>query len=81
LGFSGHKHMLSEKIVAFVDRNCNVLSPMVVAPGNRHEGPLLGRTTDVGQMRTVTIKSPDAKFALLSGPFLRNVHNPIQIER
>lgn len=40
LGFSGHKHMKSEKIVAFVDRNCNVLSPMVVAPGNRHECPL-----------------------------------------
>lgn len=40
LGFSGHKHMKSEKIVAFVDRNCNVLSPMTVAPGNRHEGPL-----------------------------------------
>jgi transposase len=43
LGFSGHKHMLSEKVVAFVDRNCNVLSPMVVAPGNRHEGPLFGK--------------------------------------
>ena len=40
LGFSGHKHMKSEKIVAFVDRKCNVLSPMTVAPGNRHEGPL-----------------------------------------
>lgn len=40
LGFSGHKHMKSEKIVAFVDRNCNVLSPMTVAPGNKHEGPL-----------------------------------------
>jgi hypothetical protein len=43
LGFSGHKHMLSEKVVAFVDRKCNVLSPMVVAPGNRHEGPLFGK--------------------------------------
>ena len=43
LGFSGHKHMLSEKVVAFVDRNCNVLSPTVVAPGNRHEGPLFGK--------------------------------------
>lgn len=40
LGFSGHKHMKSEKVVAFVDRNCNVLSPMTIAPGNRHEGPL-----------------------------------------
>ena len=43
LGFSGHKHMLSEKVVAFVDRNCNVLSPMTVAPGNRHEGTLFGK--------------------------------------
>jgi len=40
LGFSGHKHMKSEKIVAFCDRNCNVLSPMVRAPGNSHESPL-----------------------------------------
>jgi hypothetical protein len=35
--------MKSEKIVAFVDRNCNVLSPMTIAPGNRHEGPLFGK--------------------------------------
>ena len=40
LGFSGHKHMKSEKVVAFTDRNCYVLSPMIIAPGNRHEGPL-----------------------------------------
>jgi len=40
LGYSGHKHMRSEKIVAVVDRNVNVISPMVVAPGNRNEGPL-----------------------------------------
>ncbi|MBP9753035.1 MAG: hypothetical protein KBD31_04425, partial [Proteobacteria bacterium] len=40
LGFSGHKHMKSEKIVAFCDRNCNVLSPMVRSPGNSHESPL-----------------------------------------
>lgn len=43
LGYRGHKHMKSEKIVAFVDRNCNVLSPMTVAPGNRHEGSLFGK--------------------------------------
>jgi len=43
LGYSGHKHMKSEKVVAFVDRNCNVLSPMTIAPGNRHEGPLFGK--------------------------------------
>jgi transposase len=43
LGYSGHKHMKGEKVVAFVDRNCNVLSPMTIAPGNRHEGPLFGK--------------------------------------
>ena len=43
LGFSGHKHMKGDKIVAFTDRNCNVISPMVVAPGNRHEGPLFAK--------------------------------------
>lgn len=43
LGYSGHKHMKSEKVVAFVDRNCNVLSPMTIAPGNRHEGPLFAK--------------------------------------
>lgn len=43
IGFSAHKHMKGEKVVAFVDRNCNVLSPMTIAPGNRHEGPLFGK--------------------------------------
>lgn len=43
LGFSGHKHMKGEKVVAFVDRNCNVLSPMTIAAGNCHESPLFGK--------------------------------------
>ena len=37
LGFSGHKHFKGEKTVAFVDRNCNVISPFTKAPGHRHE--------------------------------------------
>ncbi len=41
LGFSGHKHMKGDKVVAFCDRNCNVLAPFVSAPGNRNESPLL----------------------------------------
>ena len=41
LGFSGHKHMKGEKVVAFCDRNCNVIAPFVPAPGNRNESPLL----------------------------------------
>ena len=41
LGFSGHKHMKGDKVVAFCDRNCNVIAPFVAAPGNRNESPLL----------------------------------------
>jgi transposase len=41
IGFSGHKHMKGDKVVAFCDRNCNVIAPFVSAPGNRNESPLL----------------------------------------
>ena len=41
LGFSGHKHITGDKVVAFCDRNCNVIAPFVTAPGNRNESPLL----------------------------------------
>ncbi|MGF6852926.1 transposase [Paraburkholderia sp. CI3] len=41
IGFSGHKHMKGDKVVAFRDRNCNVIAPFVPAPGNRNESPLL----------------------------------------
>jgi len=41
LGFSGHKHLKGDKVVAFCDRNCNVIAPFIAAPGNRNESPLL----------------------------------------
>ena len=41
LGFNGHKHLKGDKVVAFCDRNCNVIAPFVTAPGNRNESPLL----------------------------------------
>lgn len=41
LGFSGHKHLKGDKVVAFCDRHCNVIAPFVSAPGNRNESPLL----------------------------------------
>ncbi len=40
LGFSGHKHFKGEKVVAIVDRNINILSPMITASGNSNESPL-----------------------------------------
>jgi transposase len=41
LGFSGHKKVKGDKVVAFCDRRCNVIAPFVSAPGNRNESPLL----------------------------------------
>lgn len=41
LGFSGHKHFKGDKVVAFCDRNCNIIAPFIAAPGNRNESPLL----------------------------------------
>lgn len=33
--------MKGDKVVAICDRNCNVIAPMVFAPGNRNESPLI----------------------------------------
>ena len=41
LGYSGHKHLKGDKVVAFCDRRCNVIASFVSAPGNRNESPLL----------------------------------------
>ncbi len=49
LGFSGHKHLKGDKVVAFCVqlrcaygvRHCNVIAPFTSAPGNRNESPLL----------------------------------------
>ena len=38
--YSGHKHFKGQKIVVFVDRNCNVIAPFATASGNRHESKL-----------------------------------------
>jgi len=41
IGFSGHKKMKGDKVVACCDRQCNVIAPLVAAPGNRNESLLL----------------------------------------
>lgn len=40
-GYSGHKHLKGDKVVAFCDRNCNTISQFIAAAGNRNESPLL----------------------------------------
>ncbi|PZD70838.1 hypothetical protein C1752_08980 [Acaryochloris thomasi RCC1774] len=70
LGFSGHKHMKGDKVVAFCDRNCNVISPFVAAPGNRNESPLflealplvMGIARQVGLDLKKTIVSLDGAY-------------------
>jgi hypothetical protein len=41
IGFNGHKKITGDKVVAFCDRNCNVIAPFISAPGNQNESPLL----------------------------------------
>ncbi|MFL9902079.1 transposase [Paraburkholderia fungorum] len=41
LGYSGHKHLKGDKVIALCDRRCNVIAPFVSAPGSRNESPLL----------------------------------------
>jgi transposase len=41
IGFSGHKKVKGDKVVAFCDRNCNIIAPFISAPGNQNESPLL----------------------------------------
>ena len=41
IGFNGHKKIKGDKVVAFCDRNCNVVTPFISAPGNLSKSPLL----------------------------------------
>ncbi|MEL7086775.1 MAG: transposase [Cyanobacteria bacterium J06597_1] len=66
LGFSGHKHMKGDKVVAFCDRHCNIIAPFVTAPGNRHESPLLSEAlSNLGRIaQTVGLELSDATISL-----------------
>jgi transposase len=44
IGFSGHKKVKGDKVVAFCDRRCNVIAPFVSAPGNRNESARTNET-------------------------------------
>jgi transposase len=40
IGYSGHKKIKGDKVVAFCDRNCNIIAPFVTAAANQNESPL-----------------------------------------
>jgi transposase len=81
IGFSGHKHFKGEKTVAFVDRNCNVISPFTKAPGNRNEHPLFPDALShlkrifkiLGKKLTGLIASLDSAYD--SGPNRKMIFN------
>ena len=55
IGFNGHKKLKGDKVVAFCDRECNVIAPFISAPGNRNESFLLLEALPlVMRMATVT---------------------------
>lgn len=54
------------KVVAFCDRNCNIISPFVTAPGNRNESPLFktALTQVMSTVRTVGIEMTQTIISL-----------------
>jgi transposase len=65
VGFNGHKKIKGDKVVAFCDRNCNVIAPFVAAPGNYNESPLL-RTALPDVMRMARSAGLDLQGTIVS---------------
>ena len=65
IGFNGHKKIKGDKVVAFCDRNCNVVAPFVAAPGNHNELPLL-RAALPNVMRIARCCWPDLQGTIVS---------------
>ena len=65
IGYNGHTHMRGDKIVAFCDRNCNVIAPVVTAPGNKNESPLF-REALPGVMRIARAIGIDLQGTVVS---------------
>jgi hypothetical protein len=65
IGFNAHKKIKGDKVVAFCDRNCNVIAPFVAAPGNHNESPLL-RAALPKVMRTARFVGLDLQGTIVS---------------
>ena len=65
IGFNGQKKIEGDKVVAFCDRNCNVVAPFVAAPGNHNESPLL-RTAMPNVMRIARSVGLDLQGTIVS---------------
>ena len=65
IGRNGHKHHKGDKVVAFCDRNRNVVAPFIAAPGSKHESPLL-KTALQKLLATVKEIGIDIKNSIIS---------------
>jgi len=65
IGFNGHKKIKGDKVVAFCDRNCNVICPFVSAAGNKNESPLL-REALPKLMKTAKLAELDIQGSVIS---------------
>jgi transposase len=65
IGFNGHEKIEGDKVVAFRDRNRNVIAPFVTAPGNHNESPLL-RAALPNVMRTARSAGVDLQGTVVS---------------
>ena len=73
LGYNGHKHTKGDKVVPFCDRNCNVISPFVTAPGNRNETILL--TPAISNLKKIVrLIGIDLKESIMSLDGIYNSH-------
>jgi transposase len=70
LGYSGHKHLKGCKVVAFCDRDCNIIAPFVTAPGNRNESAVARRAAQTNRYGPRHWRGP-ARFNRQSGWRLR----------
>ena len=71
IGFSGHKKLKGDKVVAFCDRHCNVVAPFVSAPGNHNESPLLREALPevmrIDRMAGITTPSSVLMASMIAG--------------
>jgi len=72
LGFSGHKHCKGDKVVAFCDRNCNVIAPFIAAPGNCNESRVLNLSQIIEKKFTHNLRSRSLSDDLLWGQLYKS---------
>jgi hypothetical protein len=69
LGLSGHKRHKGDKVVIICDKNCNIITQLIKAPGNRNETVLLTSVLDnlVNTTKKIGIEITNSVISLDGG--------------